>query len=347
MKTRLWILIMLLANHAIAQGIFERLDITPQKGAAILLAYTNTESNGINATAFSTAGIYYCTIQTNPAVKLACIVTAGHSLKDKATGSLYDGVIVKINSKLTGKPTYIRLPIKKDPPSNVWWSEMGYDLAVIPLPWDVLSDIDPLVFSTEQIVTAENAKEEDIRAGLLAQVLCFQPEYLDPLDWIVPEVFPIIRLGHIARMGFYTSPDGNTICRPHVIDIHSSPGNSGALVIVWVPATDMSVSKPHLLGIVQGFNEEIGSYQEYKATVTSETADASSLLLVNTATHTTNAVALSFKTVANPNLTYVTPIYELTTLPSSTSFLMAAAMMIQNRNLYERYETIPAALGTK
>lgn len=131
---------------------------------------------------------------------------------------------------------------------------------MIPLPPEVIDGADVRTFREDQIVTPAAVNDAGIAPGLLTEVICLQPEYFEfPLDFTRPETRPIVRLGHLSRLGFYQDSTGVQI-RPHVIDVHGSPGNSGAAVIVFVPRKDHTVADPMFLGSVGNFREEVGSY---------------------------------------------------------------------------------------
>jgi len=138
----------------------------------------------------------------------------------------------------------------------------------------------------------------------------------------LPQTVPIIRMGHLARLGWDEIYNGNVITRPHVIDLHSSPGNSGATVVVYGTTEDKTKYFPRFLGIIQGFREETDSYKPYEALITNRLAIGSSVLtLVNAETAKTNNIVVTKITVANPNLTSVTPVHELIGLGRNRGFL--------------------------
>ena len=194
----------------------------------------------------------------------------------------------------------------------------------------------------DEIITPAKMEEDDIVPSLIIQVLCLQPEYWSyPTDYLMPQTIPTIRTGHISRLGFYKSSNGLQV-RPHIIDVHSSPGNSGATVIAWVPRKDGSVSEPMFLGIVEGFNQEMGSYVPVSSNGIQGQADSLNLV---SSEGTTNRMALAFKTIANPNLTDVIPVYDLVNLRDSQEFISAVNWMGQNRPLYDM--SILPAVETK
>ncbi len=82
------------------------------------------------------------------------------------------------------------------------------------------------------------------------------------------------------------------------------------------------------LGIVQGFSEERGGYIPYDAPLTNEQKTA--LTLVSEQTGATNQVAVTIKTIANPNLTYVTPVHELVGIKNSPGFQTAIESEAEN-----------------
>jgi hypothetical protein len=169
-----------------------------------------------------------------------------------------------------------------------------------------------------------------------------QFEYEDPIDYAMPETIPTARFGHLSRLGFYDLGNGKFNVRPHVIDLHSSPGNSGATVLVWVPRKDQQISEPMFLGIVRGFNEEQGSYVPYEAPVTNSSVHQTSINLVSEQNGTANQVAVALKTIANPNLTFIIPVHELVRLKDSKEFIIAANLMLANHQAFEVFDFLPA-----
>ncbi|MGD9873663.1 MAG: hypothetical protein AB7T27_05260 [Kiritimatiellia bacterium] len=319
------------------QGLFERFKNRPEATTALVLGYRGQfEFRG-----FGSGALYFVPLDTNAQNRLVAVVTAKHNLADKETGVPFDGLLIKVNAARGRKPLYVKLPLKHDEPRNYWISPSGFDFAVIPLPPQLVSGADVVSFSEDQIVTPENSDDLQITPGLIVQALCMQPEYMDALDFLMPETLPALRIGHLSRLGFYRTPDGARLVRPHVIDMHSSPGNSGATVLVLVPKPDQSLTQPMFLGIVQGFPEETGSYIPYKAPLTNLTSESTSMLLVSAERAETNQVALTFKTVANPDLTTVIPVHELVGIRASPAFASAAFIMSTNQKLYETLDALP------
>lgn len=319
------------------QGLFERFPNRPEQSTALLLSYRNQ----LEIRGFGSCSLYGVPIRTNSPTSIICIVTARHNLIDKANGNLLDGVILKANAKKGNKPIYIKIPLKHDEPRNYWSSPTGLDLVLIPLPPEVFSSADFASFTEKQIVTPESASNLKVKPGMLVIALCMQPEYTEPIDFLLPETFPILRTGHLSRLGFQHLPDNTQVIRNHVIDLHSSPGNSGATVLVYVPTTDQKVSQPMFLGIVQGFPEETGSYIPYEAPLTTSSSTNPNFTLVNAETQETNHIALTIKTIANPDLTSLVPVHELVGVGKTKMFLDAALIMTQNEKQYESYNILP------
>lgn len=339
MKTTISILawfLILVTSHG--QGLFERFPNRPEASTALLLGYRGE----LEVRGFGSGSLYMVPIGTNDQ-RLVSVVTAKHNLCDKETGIPFDGLLLKVNSQRGSKPLYIKVPLKHDESRNYWISPSGFDVAVIPLPPQLITGADVASFAEDQIVTPDNASDLQISAGLLVQAFCMQPEYMDAFDFLMPETLPALRIGHLSRLGFYRTPDGINIIRPHIIDMHSSPGNSGATVLLLVPKPDHSVATPMFLGIVQGFPEETGSYIPFKAPITNNTSESTSMLLVSADSKQTNQVALTFKTVANPDLTTVIPVHELVGIQTSQEFLTAVVLMIQNQSSYEAFDAFPMA----
>ncbi len=337
MKRYLIILhLLLVAVAAQGQGLFERFPNRPEATSALLLSYNGE----FDIKGFGSGSLYFVPLDTNDQRRLVCVVTADHNLRDKETGKPFDGLLIKVNASRDNKPIYLKVPLHHTEPRNYWKSPSGLDLAVIPLPNSLISGSDVLTFKEDQILTPNNAKERGVSSGLIVQALCMQPEYMDAIDFVMPETLPTLRIGHLSRPGFYETKEGIHLVRPHVIDMHSSPGNSGATVILLVPKPDNSETQPMFLGIIQGFKEEKGSYVPYDAMITNRTEPVS-MLLVNQLSGDTNQVALAFKTIANPDLTSVIPVHELVNLRTSHDFLVSVVLMIQNQHLYQRYDAFP------
>jgi hypothetical protein len=318
-------------NLCLSQSLFERLPEQPEHLSVLLLGYHTNINNRVG---FGSASLFFAPIAINKdSAKWICAVTALHCLKDLETGQPFDGVILKINMPPDKKPRYIKMPLKNDDPKNYWVSPSGLDLAVIPLPPEVIDGADVKTFSEDLIVTPATVNEAGIAPGLLTEVICLQPEYFEfPLDYTRPETRPIVRLGHLSRLGFCQDSTGFQI-RSHVIDVHGSPGNSGAAVVVFVPRKDNTVADLMFLGIVGNFREELGSYTPYQILMTNAMSRESGLELVS-AQDITNRMGIAIKTKANPNLTDVIPVQELVGLRDSKEFQAALRMMVQNRQQY-------------
>ncbi len=207
----------------------------------------------------------------------------------------------------------------------------------------VLECASPLALGEIALGRGKAQSYVSISAGLLVEMFCMQFEYQDPIDYAMPETIPTTRYGHLSRLGFYDLGNGNFNIRPHIIDMHSSPGNSGATVLVWVPRKDQQISEPMFLGIVRGFNEEQGSYVPYEAPVTNSSVHQTSINLVSEQNGTTNQVAVALKTIANPNLTFIIPIHELVGLKDSKEFIIAANIMLANPQVFEVFDFLPQA----
>lgn len=327
------------ASLSIGQSIYERIPDQGKQLSALLLGYRSNDFK-----IFGSASIFYVPISTNNGgTAFICAVTALHNLKDKETGDPLDGLYLKINMPPDAKPRYVKVPLKHDLPKNYWISPSGLDLAVIPLPPQVSDGADVKTIGEDLIVTPTNIITAGVVPGLIVQMLCMQPAYWSyPSDYMNPQNTPTIRMGHLSRLGFQSV--SNTVAiRHHVIDIHSSPGNSGATVVVWTPDTDGHISKGMFLGIVHGFFEESDSYRQYQIPLSQTATQTNTISLVSAGTATTNRFVLAFKTIANPNLTDVIPVHELLGLKDSQEFLSALAIMAQNKSLYSFSTTLPIA----
>lgn len=330
--------LLILVNHTFGQGLFERL---PGKDSQICVFVLGYQGN-MEITGFGTGAIYNIPTTTNveSGPKIFSIVTAKHVLVNKATGALFDGLLVKLNMPETSPARYLKIPLIHDTVTNYWTSPSGLDLAVIPLPPNMTDGANLASFREYQILTPEKAREMEIENGLIVKSICIQPELLDATDFLGPEVLPTIRIGHLSRLGFNRLSQGNPTIRSHVIDLHSSPGNSGATVLLIVPKKDSSATESLFLGIVQGFMEEQNSYIDYQAPLTNIPSNISSMQLIG-ADNTTNTVAITKKTIANPNLTLVTPVHELKNLTASPSFIAAASCVVQNKDKYQILTSSP------
>jgi len=291
---------------------------------------------------FGSGTLFYAPINTNGQA-IVCLVTAKHCLSNLHTGKMLDGLLIKINMPHGSKPKYMKVPLKSDSPKNYWESPSGLDLVAIPIPTGLISGNENKTFQESQLVTPQNSTEKDISAGLLVEMCCMQLEYQDAIDFAMPETIPTARFGHLSRLGFYDLGQGKSSIRSHVIDLHSSPGNSGSTVVVIVPAkgADHTTSENMFLGIVQGFKDEQGSYVPYEAPLTNASTHKTSINLVSEQSGNTNQVAVTLKTIANPNLTYVIPVHELIGLKDSNEFRIAAALMISNSQAYEVFDFLP------
>jgi hypothetical protein len=314
-----------------AQGIYERIPNTAERLSVLLLGYNEKGIVG-----FGSASLFLAPATTNQdSTYFVCAITALHNLKNHETGKPIDGVLLKLNMPNGSKPRYVKVPLKNDEPKNYWVSPSGLDLAAIPLPPDTLTGSDAAYLRESQIVTPSMVDIENIRPGLVVQVLCMQPEYYMayPSDFLLPATTATIRMGHLSRIGFIKDMSSIQV-RPHVIDVHSSPGNSGASVIVYVPRNDASVADLMFLCIIQGFREEAGSYVPYQIPL-AQAQDAQASIEFVSAQGATNRMVLAIKTVANPNLTEVIPVHELVSLRDSKEFQAALTFLVTNKTKYE------------
>jgi hypothetical protein len=318
--------------------MYERFPNKPEQFSVLLFGY----SGNLKIEQFGSASLYTTPVSTN-GQGIVCLITAKHNLSNLHTGKTFDGLLAKISMPHGSKPKYLKIRLKHDFPKNYWESPSGLDLVAIPIPAGLIQGRENATFSESQIVTPQNAIENDISAGLLVEMFCMQFEYQDPIDYAMPETIPTTRYGHLSRLGFYDLGNGNFNIRPHIIDMHSSPGNSGATVLVWVPRKDQQISEPMFLGIVRGFNEEQGSYVPYEAPVTNSSVHQTSINLVSEQNGTTNQVAVALKTIANPNLTFIIPIHELVGLKDSKEFIIAANIMLANPQVFEVFDFLPQA----
>lgn len=353
MKANVLVAVTFLLTHLAcdinAQFLPEHLNDSMYKATVAILgcttAVTNTITSGqTNVVAvdewrtFGTGAIFFVPIGDagSRSNSRLTVVTARHNLfyaeHDKT--NMLDTLYMKFNGLPSSpSPAYLRVPLLKTVITNFWLSQQSNDLAVIPIPHQLVPNVGSNAgFSVHDLVTAQNYHEKAILPGCPAVAAVLQLRYFDDTDLRIPENIPIFRCGHIARLGLYTHSETNRFSRDHVIDLHSSHGNSGATVIAF--AQDGS---PMFLGIVQGFIQDRDAFIPYDAPVTR----TSSLVLVDQQSQKTNSMAMTFYTEANPSLTLVTPVDELSDLSSSPSFLTAVGTMLTTTPLYRAFDTSP------
>ncbi len=190
------------------------------------IEYINVDSNAVKRAFPETPD----TIVTN--MHIGVLITAKHMLfsdPDRMQGLATD-LYVKFNRDSSSKTaSWVHIPVAKSEPRNFWLSERGFDLAVVPIPGPLVND-GKFTFIVNYL-TAKNSKDLDISAGTLAIASVIQFEFLDERDFDSPEVIPLLRCGHIARLGLISTTDTNEFTREHVVDIHASHGNSGSPVL--------------------------------------------------------------------------------------------------------------------
>src|ERR1041384_7229332 len=301
----------LMPPDARAQYVYQRINESTYRTTVALLGCESKATNDDWRT-FGTAAIYSLYHPTDTGACYFAFVTAKHNffyIQDAKT-NLLDAIYVKLNLPPSAKAArYLRIPIKKVEPQaaviktpagtfqlptpqkalvqNVWFSERGNDLAVVPIFPKLLEGADYTHCDENQIVTPTNYKENGILPGCVSIAVVLQLRYFDDTDLKAPETIPMFRSGHLARLGHYSLSDTNSFKRDHVVDLHSSHGNSGGLVF-----TINEKSQPMLLGVVQGFLEDLDAYHQYEATVTNKT----SVTLVNQQAQKTNSLAITYVT---------------------------------------------------
>jgi hypothetical protein len=258
---------------------------------------------------------------TNAAV--FCLVTAKHNLYVDPETMLHPhaNLIFRFNRLPSSrKAVYVRIPLISTQPRNYWLSDRGLDLAVIPLPAYLLNGADSVESDPDNILTAANYHRLEILPGSAVVASVIQYEYLDQNDYQTPEVIPLLRCGHLSRLGIYTLDDTNTFVRLHVIDLYASPGNSGSPVSVFTKS-----GYPIFLGLIEGFIGD-SSTRTIEAPVETKIAMALS-------TGTNQFVHVPIPNV-NPNLTFVTPVDELVTITNSPSLPAIFSTIESNRASY-------------
>lgn len=313
-----------------AQGLFERMPILT--GQSIHLFGFEQAVNKIVSS--GTGALYMVPLTTtNESVGTPVIVTAKHNLFYPQSTNPLPALIVKLNVPMKERHAkFLFLPLKHDEPRSYWISPRGLDLVLVPYPVGLIDISTCPMFQESNVLTAERARTNGVAPGLLVQTMCHQPEYFDQIDFFLPTSEPIVRFGHLSRLGWDWISETNCITRSHVIDMHSSPGNSGATVALNVIPENTRTRRPFFLGIVQGYQEEASSYRPFEAPIKS--IDTSSLVLTSEDGKTTNRVALAIKTPANPDLTSVTPVDELVGIRETKEFKKALAVMLLGQHLY-------------
>jgi hypothetical protein len=322
------------AADAKCQATFERLGPAPEDVCAFIFGYYgNLKIDGAGS-----ASLFKAPLAGGDFV--ACLVTAKHMLSNPKTHVPYDGIIAKINMPTNSHPRYVKISIKSGAASNYWVSPSGLDLAVIPLPWNAVAGTKGKTYGEDQIVTPDSAISRNLTAGLVTEMFSVQYEYLEPIDYAIPQTLPTVRLGHLSRLGYIRLPNGTTFIRQHLIDIHSSPGNSGANVMLLVPEGALG-SAPMFLGVVQGYNEEAVELVPYDAQITNLQNAINNLTIPTGGTNQTTMLARSLRPPANPNVTAVTPVHELIGLKDNKEFVAALGTMRENPQLYQIFDTVP------
>ena len=259
------------------------------------------------------------------------IVTARHNLMKPDRKTYYDLVAIKMRPIAdTNRACFILAPLITTPKKNFWESPTGLDLAVLPFPPELVQSAAFASFKESNILTPEIAEQYGVGPGLLTYSACHQPGYIMDLDLMLPVAEPIVRIGHLSRLGWQKLPNGKRLTRPHVLDAHTSPGNSGATVVLNVIQEDQKVRRSYLLGVIQGYLEEEGSYETYEAPVKVPTGG----ITLTASDNSTNTVAMAVKTKANPDLTNVIPVHELVGLRNRPEWRNVLKPMMMIREKY-------------
>jgi hypothetical protein len=163
-KCAIALISLLMVNHIFGQGVFERLPSELGQQAVLVLGYRgNMEIVG-----FGSGAIYGIPVSTNnyAGPNILSIVTAMHVLSNQTTGTLFDGLLVKINMPTEKPPRYLKIPLIHDTQTNYWTSPSGLDLAVIPIPPNSIDGATTARFGEDQILTPERAKEKEVVNGM-------------------------------------------------------------------------------------------------------------------------------------------------------------------------------------
>jgi hypothetical protein len=191
----LFLLIGVFAFNSKSQSLYERFPNRPEQLSVLLFGY----SGNLKIEQFGSASLYNAPISTN-GQSIICLVTAKHNLSNLHTGKMFDGLLAKISMPHGSKPKYLKIPLKHDSPKSYWESPSGLDLVAIPILANLIQGRQNATFAESQIVTPQNAIENDISAGMLVEMFCMQFEYQDPIDYAMPETIPTTRYGHLSRL---------------------------------------------------------------------------------------------------------------------------------------------------
>lgn len=333
MLNRLCLIVALALSATVthAQGLFERVSLLT--GQSIhMFGFDPGSKNFISS---GTGALYMVPHSvTNESVGTPVIVTAKHNLYYPQSTNPLPALLIKLNVPMSEQQSkFLFIPLKHDHPKNYWVSGRGLDLAAIPYPIGSIDISTYPMFHESNILTAERARTSGVQPGLLVSTMCHQPEYFSEIDLFLPTAAPIVRFGHLSKLGWDWISETNWISRSHVIDMHASPGNSGATVTLNVILEDSRSRRPFFLGIVQGYQEEASSYRSFEAPIKS--IDTGAITLTSSDNQQTNQVALSIKTLANPDLTSVTPVDELVGIWGRQDFMEAIAVMLLGQSLYQ------------
>jgi hypothetical protein len=332
MKLALSIFLCFLAvSSCLAQSIFERIPI-PAGQSIHLFGFDPSIGRLLSS---GTGALYMVPHSpTNEKYGTPVIVTAKHNLFYPDSTNPLPALLVKLNVPLAERRAkYLEIPLKHDSPRNYWLSPKGLDLALVPYPIGLIDINHYPMFLESNVLSPERARTNGVAPGLIVFTLCHQPEYFSEIDFFLPTSDPIVRFGHLARLGWDWISETNWITRSHVIDMHASPGNSGATVCLNVVLDNQKVCRPFFLGIVQGYQEEASSYKPFEAPI--KPLNTSAIVLTADDGTSTNQVALTIKTPANPDLTSVTPVDELIGLWDSLDFKTSIAVMMLKSSEYK------------
>lgn len=320
-----------LYKASLAQGLFEKWPMLTENcvhifGAEMINGQLSLVSAGTGATFIVPSN------DKDEFYGVMSIITARHNLMKDDQRTYHSSVVIKMRSKDTAnRACFIQVPLQTQGQKNFWESPSGLDVAVIPLPPELVGVAQFPSFKESNILTLELAEKHGVSPGLLTYSACHQPGYITQFDLTQPTAQPIIRIGHLSRLGWRRLSDGTVSTRPHVLDAHTSPGNSGATVVINVVTDDSKVRFPYLLGVIQGYVEEAGSYEAFEAPI--KTPDKR-ITLTTADNSITNSVAVTIKTKANPDLTNVIPVNEAVGLRNRQEWTRAIITMTSLKDRY-------------
>lgn len=260
----------ILATAAVlaARGALMGMPIPPDVKQSVVFIYVNGPDSKLlpNGTGFFVA----VPDATNPDRGFGYLVTAGHVLRQNATGPLYPHVFIRLNRNPSGTEL-VQLPLKDsgDHPTVYLHPDTAVDLAVIP----VLPDQSRYKFKF--IPEGLLPTDEDFKAGQLSEGadVFFTGLFVHFVS--DTENIPIVRFGRVALSTSQRIPWNGRDRDLLLIESSSFGGNSGSPVFFYLGADrspgSIIVGSPllKLAGIM------MGAYQDIREVQTLPTASVS------------------------------------------------------------------------